>query len=101
MFRQLKRKDDNLDKDLKTLHDKYYKTVRGSKRDLEKNLEELALGEYGDCGGPVMGKKIKNRIRMTERIPVPIVSITEKNASKPNEAATSMLGKTPKTHRNA
>jgi hypothetical protein len=48
-----------------------------------------------------MGKKIKNRVRMTERMPVPIVSLAEKKTSRPNEAATPSHAQTPKSQRNA
>jgi hypothetical protein len=43
-----------------------------SKRDLDENLENLAIeNEYT----PEMGKRIKNRVRISDRMPVPIIAL--------------------------
>ena len=53
-------------------HHKFYKSMKISKRDLDENLENLAIeNEYT----PEMGKRIKNRVRISDRMPVPIIAL--------------------------
>jgi hypothetical protein len=47
-----------------------------NQRDLELKKDDLAMGEYGDTS-PSMGRKIKQRVKMGERMPVPLMSIEE------------------------
>lgn len=73
-FRQIQRKEDKTLSDLEVAHHKFYKSMVTSKRELEQNLENLAIeAEYS----PEMGKRIKERVRVGDRMPVPLISLKQ------------------------
>ena len=65
LFRQIHRKEGKLMNDLEASHDRFYKNVRGQKRELMEKQEEFAIMEYQ--GGAVMARKIRNRQKTSER----------------------------------
>jgi hypothetical protein len=59
-------------KELEMSHHKFYKSMKTSKRDLDQNLENLAIErEYS----PEMGKRVRERVRIGDRMPVPIIAL--------------------------
>ena len=76
MFRQHQRKDDKMHKELSFSHHKFYKSMRTSKRDFDRDMEELATGEYGDFEEG-LGRKIQNRVKVGDRQPIPLMKLEE------------------------
>jgi hypothetical protein len=55
-----------MQKELSFSHHKFYKSMRTQKRDFDKEMEELATGEYGDIEEG-LGRKIQTRVKVGDR----------------------------------
>ncbi len=65
-----------MQKDSLSNHHKFYKNMSCNQRDLEIKMDDLATGEYGETS-PAMGRKIKQRVRMGDRMPVPLMTLED------------------------